>query len=285
MKLVRFGSRGREKPGLIAADGSLRDLSGYVADIGWNELSPAGQKRLRALDARALPKVRGTPRFGVPFTGISKIVGIGLNYRAHALEAKMPIPTEPVVFMKATTCITGPFDPILKPVDSTKLDWEVELGLVIGRETRQVSEARALDHVAGYCAFHDVSERAFQLERGGQWDKGKGCDSFGPIGPWLVTKDEVADPQALRLWLDVNGERMQDSSTADMIFSCAEIVSYLSRFMTLLPGDVICTGTPQGVGIGRGRFLQVGDRVRLGVEGLGEQEQTVIATRQAGSRR
>jgi ureidoglycolate lyase len=181
--------------------------------------------------------------------------------------------------MKATTCITGPFDPILKPVDSTKLDWEVELGLVIGRETRQVSEARALDHVAGYCVFHDVSERAFQLERGGQWDKGKGCDSFGPIGPWLVTKDEVADPQALRLWLDVNGERMQDSSTADMIFSCAEIVSYLSRFMTLLPGDVICTGTPQGVGIGRGRFLQVGDRVRLGVEGLGEQQQTVVAAR------
>jgi 2-keto-4-pentenoate hydratase/2-oxohepta-3-ene-1,7-dioic acid hydratase in catechol pathway len=279
VKLVRFGPRGREKPGLIVADGSLRDLSGHVADIGWGELSAAGQKRLRALDPRALPKVRGTPRFGVPFTGISKIVGIGLNYRAHALEAKMPIPTEPVVFMKATTCITGPNDPILKPVDSTKLDWEVELGLVIGRETRQVSEARALDHVAGYCTFNDVSERAFQLERGGQWDKGKGCDSFGPIGPWLVTKDEVADPQALRLWLDVNGERMQDSSSADMIFSCAEIVSYLSRFMTLLPGDVICTGTPQGVGIGRGRFLQVGDRVRLGVEGLGEQEQTVIAAR------
>jgi 2-keto-4-pentenoate hydratase/2-oxohepta-3-ene-1,7-dioic acid hydratase in catechol pathway len=279
MKLVRFGPCGREKPGLLAADGSLRDLSAHVADIGWNELSSTGQKRLRALDALALPKVRGTPRLGVPFTGISKIVGIGLNYRAHALEAKMLIPTEPVVFMKATTCITGPNDPILKPVDSTKLDWEVELGIVIGREARRVSEARALEHVAGYCVFHDVSERAFQLERGGQWDKGKSCDSFGPIGPWLVTKDEVADPQALRLWLDVNGERMQDSSTADMIFSCAEIVSYLSRFMTLLPGDVICTGTPQGVGIGRGRFLQVGDRVRLGVEGLGEQEQTVVATR------
>jgi 2-keto-4-pentenoate hydratase/2-oxohepta-3-ene-1,7-dioic acid hydratase in catechol pathway len=279
MKLIRFGSKGREKPGLVATDGKLRDLSGHVADIGWNELSAAGQRRLRALDPANLPLVRGKPRLGVPFTGISKIVGIGLNYRAHALEAKMPIPTEPVVFMKATTCITGPSDPILMPIGSTKLDWEVELGIVIGSETRQVSEAKALDHVAGYCVFHDVSERAFQLERGGQWDKGKSCDSFGPIGPWLVTKDEIADPQQLHLWLDVNGERMQDSSTADMIFSCAEIVSYVSRFMTLLPGDVICTGTPQGVGIGRGRFLKIGDRVRLGVEGLGEQEQTVVATK------
>ncbi len=277
MKLVRYGPKGREKPGLIAADGSLRDLSAHVAGIGWNELSAAGQKRLRALDPMSLPKLRGTPRLGVPFTGISKIVGIGLNYRAHANEAGMPIPTEPVMFMKATTCISGPCDPIIKPVDSTKLDWEVELGIVIGREARRVTEARALDHVAGYCSFNDVSERSFQLERGGQWDKGKGCDSFGPIGPWLVTKDEVPDPQALRLWLDLNGERMQDSSTADMVFSCAEIVSYVSRFMTLLPGDVICTGTPQGVGMGRGRFLAVGDRLRLAVDGLGEQQQTVIA--------
>jgi 2-keto-4-pentenoate hydratase/2-oxohepta-3-ene-1,7-dioic acid hydratase in catechol pathway len=278
MKLVRYGPRGREKPGLIAADGTLRDLSGHVAGIGWNELAAAGQKRLRALNPATLPTVRGKPRYGVPFTGISKIVGIGLNYRAHALEAKMPIPAEPVMFMKATTCITGPNDPVVMPVGSTKLDWEVELGIVIGRETRHVAEAKALDHVAGYCVFHDVSERAFQLERGGQWDKGKGCDSFGPIGPWLVTRDEIADPQALRLWLDVNGERMQDSSTADMIFSCAEIVSHVSRFMTLLPGDVICTGTPQGVGMGRGRYLKPGDRVRLGVEGLGEQEQVIIAT-------
>ena len=278
MKLVRFGPKGREKPGLIDAAGTLRDLSGHVADIGWNELSAAGQERLRKLNPATLPQVGGTPRLGVPFTGISKIVGIGLNYRAHALEANMPVPAEPVMFMKATTCITGPCDPILMPVGSTKLDWEVELGIVIGRETRYVTEAHALDHVAGYCVFHDVSERAFQLERGGQWDKGKGCDSFGPIGPWLVTSDEVADPQQLRLWLDVNGERMQDSTTADMIFSCAEIVSYVSRFMTLLPGDVICTGTPQGVGIGRGRFLQIGDQVNLGVDGLGEQEQTVIAT-------
>ncbi|MDP1613519.1 MAG: fumarylacetoacetate hydrolase family protein [Sulfuritalea sp.] len=279
MKLVRFGPRGREKPGLIDISGTLRDLSAHVADIGWNELSAAGQKRLRALNPATLPAVRGKPRYGVPFTGISKIVGIGLNYRAHALEARMAIPAEPVVFMKATTCISGPNDPILKPIGSTKLDWEVELGIVIGRETRQVTEAKALDHVAGYCVFHDVSERAFQLERGGQWDKGKGCDSFGPIGPWLVTRDEVPDPQALRLWLDVNGERMQDSSTADMIFSCAEIVSYLSRFMTLLPGDVICTGTPQGVGMGRGRFLEIGDTLQLGVDGLGEQQQTVIAAK------
>ena len=279
MKLVRYGPRRREKPGLIDANGTLRDLSAQCADIGWNELSTTGQKYLRALNPAALPAVRGKPRYGVPFTGISKIIGIGLNYRAHAVEAKMPIPAEPVVFMKATTCISGPNDPLIKPVDGTKLDWEVELGIVIGRETRRVSEARALDHVAGYCTFHDVSERGFQLERGGQWDKGKGCDSFGPIGPWLVTRDEIADPQALRLWLDVNGERMQDSTTADMIFSCAEIVSYLSRFMTLLPGDVICTGTPQGVGMGRGRFLNVGDRIRLGIEGLGEQQQTVVAAR------
>ena len=279
MKLVRYGAKGRDKPGLIDSSGTLRDLSGHVAEIGWNELSAAGQKRLRLLNPASLPKVRGKPRFGVPFTGISKIVGVGLNYRAHAIEAKMPIPAEPVMFMKATTCITGPNDPVLMPIGSTKLDWEVELGIVIGRETRYVTQAQALDHVAGYCVFHDVSERAFQIERGGQWDKGKGCDSFGPIGPWLVTRDEVADPQRLRLWLHVNGERMQDSTTADMIFSCAEIVSYVSGFMTLLPGDVICTGTPQGVGMGRGRFLQVGDRVRLGVEGLGQQEQTVIATR------
>jgi 2,4-diketo-3-deoxy-L-fuconate hydrolase len=281
MKLVRFGPKGREKPGLIAPDGRLRDLSGHVADIGWSELSPAGQKRLRALDPATLPIVRGKPRLGVPFTGISKIVAIGLNYRAHALEAKLPIPTEPVMFLKATTCINGPFDPILMPIGGVKLDWEGELGIVIGREARQVSEAKALDHVAGYCAFNDVSERAFQFERGGQWDKGKGCDSFGPIGPWLVTRDEISDPQQLHLWLEVNGERMQDSTTADMIFTCAEIVSYVSRFMTLLPGDVICSGTPQGVGMGRGRFLKIGDRVRLGIDGLGVQEQTVVATRPA----
>ena len=279
MKLVRFGAKGREKPGLIDATGCLRDLSGHIADIGWKELSVTGLRALRKLNPEELPRVRGKPRLGVPFTGISKIVGIGLNYRAHATEAKMPIPAEPVMFMKATTCITGPNDPVLMPIGSSKLDWEVELGIVIGREARQVGESKALDYIAGYCVFHDVSERAFQLERGGQWDKGKGCDSFGPIGPWLVTRDEIADPQQLRLWLDVNGERMQDSSTADMIFSCTEIVSYVSRFMTLLPGDVICTGTPQGVGMGRGRFLKIGDQVRLGVNGLGEQAQTIIPSR------
>ncbi len=277
MKLVRYGETGREKPGLIDVRGALRDLSGQIAGIGWDEISDAGRARLASIDVDRLPVVRGKPRLGVPFTGISKIVGIGLNYRAHAIEAGMPIPAEPVMFMKATTCINGPCDPVVQPRGSTKLDWEVELALVIGRETRHVDEAHALDHLAGYCIMNDVSERAFQLERGGQWDKGKGCDSFGPIGPWLVTRDEVPDPQSLRLWLEVNGERMQDSSTADMIFSCAEIVSYVSRFMTLLPGDVICTGTPQGVGMGRGRFLKPGDRLRLGVDGLGVQEQRVVA--------
>lgn len=277
MKLVRYGAKGREKPGLIAADGSLRDLSGHVADIGWEQLSAAGQKRLRAIDPNTLPKVRGTPRLGVPYTGISKIVAVGLNYRDHAREAGMPIPTEPVIFMKATTCINGPYDPIRVPRGSTKLDWEVELGIVIGREARYVEKDKAKDYIAGYCAFHDVSERAFQIERGGQWDKGKGCDSFGPIGPWLVTRDEIADPQKLRLWLEVNGERKQDSNTDQMIFSCTEIVSYLSQFMTLLPGDLIVTGTPPGVGMATGRFLKAGDVVTLGVEGLGEQRSTVIA--------
>lgn len=277
MKLVRYGPKGREKPGIIAVDGSLRDLSAHLADIGWNELSDAGQKRLRAIDPMRLPQVKGKPRLGVPFTGISKIVGIGLNYRAHAVEAGMAIPAEPVVFMKATTCLSGPDDDVIQPPGSSKLDHEVELAIVIGRETRHVAEGKALSHVAGYCTFNDVSERAFQLERGGQWDKGKGCDSFGTLGPWLVTRDEVPNPQALRLWLDVNGERRQGSSTADMIFGCAQIVSYLSRFMTLLPGDVICTGTPQGVGMGSGRFLKPGDRLRLAVEGLGEQDQTVVA--------
>lgn len=279
MKLVRFGPNGREKPGLIDADGRVRDLSGHVAGIGWRELSPAGRRKLAALRPERLPLARGRPRLGVPFTGISKLIGIGLNYREHARESNMPIPAEPVVFMKATTCISGPNDPVIKPRDSIKLDWEVELGIVIGRQARHVAEADALKYVAGYCVVHDVSERHFQLERGGGWDKGKGCDTFGPIGPWLVTADEVRDPQALRLWLEVNGERMQDSSTADMIFGCARIVSYLSKFMTLRPGDVIATGTPQGVGMGRGRFLNAGDQVRLGIEGLGEQRQTIIAAR------
>lgn len=277
MKLVRYGAKGREKPGLIGTDGHLRDLSGHIAEIGWNELAPSGQRRLSTIDPGSLPLVRGKPRLGVPYTGISKIVAIGLNYRDHAAEVKMTVPSEPVIFMKATTCINGPHDPIIKPRGSTKLDWEVELGLVIGREARDVSVANAMKHVAGYCVFNDVSERQFQLERGGSWDKGKGCDSFGPIGPWLVTADEILDPQNLRIWLEVNGQRMQDGTTTDMIFPCAEIVSYVSRFMTLLPGDLIATGTPPGVGMGRGVYLDTGDTVRLGIDGLGEQCQTVIA--------
>jgi len=281
MKLVRYGPQGRERAGMIDADGRLRDLSSIVADIGWNEITPAGLKRLRALRPASLPLVRGKPRLGVPFTGISKFLGIGLNYRDHAEEAGMPIPAEPILFMKATTCINGPSDPILLPPGSLKTDWEVELGIVIGTEARHVSEARALDHVTGYCVINDVSERAYQLERGGQWDKGKGCDSFGPIGPWLVTRDEVPDPQKLRLWLELNGQRMQDGNTATMIFGCAEIVSYLSRFLTLLPGDVIATGTPPGVGMGKKppRFLRTGDQLRLGIEGLGEQKQLVTAAK------
>lgn len=280
MKLLRYGPPGREKPGLMDADGALRDLSGHLADIGWTELSAAGQKRLRALDPGTLPIVRGTPRLGVPFTGISKIVGIGLNYRAHALEAKMPIPTEPVVFMKATTCISGPFDPVLMPIDGTKLDWEVELGIVIGREARQVGEAKALDHVAGYCVFHDVSERAFQLDRGGQWDKGKSYDSFAPIGPWLVTSDELPDPHAVGLWLEVNGQRVQDGNTRNFIFDLPTVLAYITQFMSLEPGDIVLTGTPAGVGLGQKPtpwFLKPGDVMRLGADGLGEQTQICIA--------
>lgn len=279
MKLVRYGPKGREKPGLIDAQDRLRDLSAHCADIGWSELSPAGQKRLRAIDPATLPLVRGKPRFGVPFTGIGKIVGVGLNYRDHAKETGAAIPTEPVLFMKATTAINGPHDDIVLPRGSTHTDWEAELGIVIGKETRYVAEEKALSHVAGYVTFHDVSERDFQKNRGGTWDKGKGCDSFAPIGPWLVTADEVPDPQRLRVWLSVNGQMRQDSNTGQMIFPCAHLVSYISQFMTLLPGDVICTGTPAGVGLGMNppQYLKAGDVVRLGVEGLGEQCQRVIA--------
>lgn len=279
MKLVRYGHKGREKPGLVDAQGRLRDLSAHCATIGWEELSPAGQKRLRRIDPATLPLVKGKPRLGVPFTGISKIIGVGLNYRLHAIETGAAIPAEPVLFMKATTAINGPFDEIILPRGSVKTDWEAELGLVIGRTTRYVSEQQALDHLAGYVTFHDVSERDFQKNRGGSWDKGKGCDTFAPIGPWLVTRDEVPDPQALRVWSEVNGEPRQDSNTADMIFPVAFLVSYISQFMTLNPGDVICTGTPSGVGMGMQppQFLKPGDVVRLGVEGLGEQCQKVVA--------
>ena len=279
MKLVRYGAKGREKPGMIDAQGQLRDLSAHCNDIGWQEISPAGQKRLKAINPATLPLVKGKPRLGVPFTGISKIIGVGLNYRDHARETGAAIPTEPVLFMKATTAINGPFDNIILPRTSVKTDWEAELGLVIGKEARYVSEDKALSYLAGYVTFHDVSERDFQKNRGGSWDKGKGCDTFAPIGPWLVTPDEVKDPQKLRVWLEVNGERRQDSNTDEMIFPCAHLISYISQFMTLLPGDVICTGTPPGVGLGMKppQFLKAGDVVRLGVEGLGEQQQKIVA--------
>jgi len=281
MKLVRFGPKGREKPGLIDPQGRLRDLSAHCSTMGWQELSPAGIKRLQRIDPETLPLVPGKPRLGVPFTGISKIIGVGLNYRDHAQETGAAIPSEPVLFMKATTAINGPFDPIILPRGSTQTDWEAELGVVIGKTARYVSERRALEHVAGYVAFHDVSERDFQKNRGGSWDKGKGCDSFAPIGPWLVTRDEIPDPQTLRVWSSVNGELRQNGNTADMIFPVAYLVSYISQFMTLLPGDVICTGTPAGVGMGMQppQFLKAGDVVRIGVEGLGEQRQKVMQAR------
>jgi len=281
MKLVRFGPKGREKPGLIDPQGRLRDLSAHCSTIGWQELSPAGIKRLQRIDPETLPLVPGKPRLGVPFTGISKIIGVGLNYRDHAQETGAAIPSEPVLFMKATTAINGPFDPIILPRGSTQTDWEAELGVVIGKTARYVSERRALEHVAGYVTFHDVSERDFQKNRGGSWDKGKGCDSFAPIGPWLVTRDEIPDPQTLRVWSSVNGELRQNGNTADMIFPVAYLVSYISQFMTLLPGDVICTGTPAGVGMGRQppQFLKAGDVVRIGVAGLGEQRQKVMQAR------
>jgi 2,4-didehydro-3-deoxy-L-rhamnonate hydrolase len=256
---------------LIDSEGRLRDLSTTVADIDRATLAPASLATLSRLLVDRLPLVSGKPRLGVPLTGISKLVCVGLNYRDHAEEAGVPIPAEPVLFMKATTCITGPTDPVILPKGSVKTDWEVELGIVMGSIARDVTMDRALDYVAGYCAVNDISEREFQLERGGQWDKGKGCDTFGPIGPWLVTRDEVPDLQDLNLWLDVNGVARQRGNTRTMIFSCRMIVSYISRFMTLLPGDVIATGTPPGVGLGMKppQYLKAGDVMRLGIEGLG----------------
>ena len=281
MKLVRYGTDGREKPGLIDAEGHLRDLSVAIETFDQATLSPQGLNSLRSIAPDSLPRVKGSPRLGVPFTGISKLIGVGLNYRDHAKEAGMPIPSEPILFMKATTCISGPSDPLLLPPGSVKTDWEVELAIVIGSVARHVPLEAALDHVAGYCVANDVSEREYQLERGTQWDKGKGYDTFGPLGPWLVTRDEVPDAQDLHLWLELNGQRMQDGSTANMVFGCAELVSYISRFMTLLPGDVIVTGTPPGVGLGMKpqRFLKAGDTLRLGIDGFGVQEQTVVTAR------
>ena len=279
MKLLRHGPKGQERPGLLDANGQVRDLSALIPDINTQTLSPAGLAALRALNPESLPVV-AMGRVGVPWSGLGKFVAIGLNYADHAAESNMPIPKEPIVFMKTPDCAVGANDPVVLPQGSLKSDWEVELGVVIGSTARYVTEADALKHVAGYCVINDVSEREFQLERGGQWDKGKGCDTFGPIGPWLVTADEVPDPQALGLWLDVNGQRRQTGSTKTMIFGVATLVSYLSRFMTLRAGDVITTGTPPGVGMGAKPapvYLKPGDVMRLGIDGLGEQRQKVHA--------
>jgi 2,4-diketo-3-deoxy-L-fuconate hydrolase len=280
MKLLRYGPKGKEKPGLVDADGRIRDISRHVKDITPATLDNATLAKLRKLKPEKLPPVRGKPRIGCPINGVPKFIAIGLNFIDHAKESGAPIPKEPVVFTKATSCIGGPNDPIMLPKGSQKCDWEVELGVIIGRMARYVPEDKALNYVYGYCTINDVSEREFQLERsGGQWDKGKGCDTFGPIGPWLVTRDEIKDPQNLDMWLTVNGEKRQNGNTRTMIFNVAKLVSYVSEFMTLVPGDVITTGTPPGVGLGMKptpQFLKAGDVVRLGIQGLGEQEQKVI---------
>jgi 2-keto-4-pentenoate hydratase/2-oxohepta-3-ene-1,7-dioic acid hydratase in catechol pathway len=279
MKLLRHGPKGQEKPAILDAQGQVRDLSPLIGDLTPRHLTPAGLAALRAIDLQSLPVVP-QQRLGVPWTDLRLFVAIGLNYADHAAESNLPIPKEPIVFMKSPYCAQGCNDPIVLPKGSVKTDWEVELGVVIGSVTRDVSEADALGHVAGYCVINDVSEREFQIERGGTWDKGKGCDTFGPIGPWLVTADEVPDPQQLGMWLDVNGQRRQTGSTATMIFGVATLVSYVSRFMTLHPGDVITTGTPPGVGMGAKPepvYLKPGDVVTLGIDGLGDQRQTVHA--------
>jgi 2,4-diketo-3-deoxy-L-fuconate hydrolase len=280
MKLLRYGPRGKEKPGLVDADGRIRDISRHVKDITPATLDNATLAKLKKLKPEKLPPVKGKPRIGCPINGVPKFIAIGLNYIDHAKESGAPIPKEPVIFTKATSCIQGPNDPIMLPKGSQKCDWEVELGVVIGRTARYVPEDKALNYVFGYCTINDVSEREFQLERsGGQWDKGKGCDTFGPIGPWLVTRDEVKNVQDLDMWLTVNGEKRQNGSTRTMIFNVAKLVSYVSEFMTLVPGDVITTGTPPGVGLGMKptpQYLKAGDVVRLGIQGLGEQEQKVV---------
>ena len=285
MKLVRYGNPGKEKPGLIDAQGQLRDLSAVVKDITPDQLGDAALAKLAKLKVDKLPLVKGKPRYGNPVTGTPKFIAIGLNYADHAAESGLPIPAEPVVFMKATSCIQGPNDPVMLPKGSKKTDWEVELGVIIGTRARYVSQKDALNHVAGYCTINDVSEREFQIERGGTWDKGKGCDTFGPIGPWLVTRDEVPNPQRLGLWLDLNGQRMQTGDTRTMVFGVARLVSYVSRFITLEAGDVLTTGTPPGVGMGlrdaqgqpAPRYLKKGDVMTLGIDGLGQQRQRVVA--------
>ena len=285
MKLLRYGPAGREQPGLLDSQGQVRTLAGRYTDIGPEQLAAATLKALAAIDPATLPRVPGSPRLGLPFAGTRKFIAVGLNYADHARESNLPIPTEPVIFTKAVSCLQGPNDPVMIPKDSKKTDWEVELGIVIGTRASYVEESEALEHVAGYVLVNDVSEREYQLERGGTWDKGKGCDTFGPVGPWLVTRDEVGDVQSLGMWLDVNGERMQTGSTKTMIFGVKTLVSYISRFVTLEPGDIITTGTPPGVGAGKKPhpiFLKAGDSIRLGIEKLGEQQQQVIAWRRAG---
>ena len=280
MKLMRYGAKGAEKPGLTDAQGQVRALSGVIPDITAQTLSAQGLGQLRALDVNKLPRVDQPGRLAPPWSGCGKFLCIGLNYVDHAAEAGMPVPKEPILFMKPISVRVGPNDAVVLPQGSVKGDWEVELGVVIGTRARYVSEADALQHVAGYCVVNDVSEREYQLERGGQWDKGKGCDTFGPVGPWLVTTDEIPDPQALPMWCEVNGRRMQNGNTRTMVFGVRQLVSYLSRFMTLEPGDLIATGTPPGVGMGlkpQPQFLKPGDTMRLGIEGLGVQQQSVHA--------
>ncbi len=279
MKLVRFGAKGEERPGLVDADGTLRALEGVVSDIDASAISPSGLASLRAIDPASLPMVSGAVRFGPPISGVRKFIGIGLNYRDHADEANMPIPAEPIIFQKAITSLCGANDDIIMPDGAEKLDWEVELGIVIGTRASHVTAGRALDHVAGYLIVHDVSERAWQLERGGSWDKGKSHDSFGPVGPWLVTADEIADVHALDLILDVNGVRMQSGNTRDFIFNVPAVIACVSQYMTLEPGDIIATGTPAGVGMGQKPqpiFLSVGDEIDLSIPGLGTQHQVVV---------
>ena len=278
MKLLRYGPKGQEKPGTLDAEGRIRDLSGFIADITPDQLHGPALETLKAVDPTTLPLVEGQPRYGVPIAGVRKFLAIGLNFADHAEESNLPIPAEPVLFTKAITCLNGPNDDVVIPRGSEKTDWEVELGIVIGKPASYVSKTEALNHVAGYVLINDVSERAYQTERGGTWDKGKGCDTFGPVGPWLVTTDEVGDVQNLDMWLDLNGQRMQTGNTKTMIFGVAEIVSYLSEFMTLEPGDLITTGTPPGVGLGQKPplYLKAGDTVRLGIQKLGEQGQTFV---------
>ncbi len=279
MKLMRHGPKGAERPALIDAEGVVRDLSRELADINAATLTPKGLARLRDIDVAALPVIASPGRIAPPWQGMGKFVCIGLNYSDHAAETGSPVPKEPIIFMKPTSAVIGCNDAVVLPQGSVKSDWEVELGVVIGSKARYVSEAQALAHVAGYCVVNDLSEREYQMERGGTWDKGKGCDTFGPVGPWLVSADEVPDPQVLDLWLDLNGQRTQTGNTRTMVFGVAQIVSYVSRFMTLYPGDLIATGTPPGVGLGKKPplFLKPGDTMRLGITGLGEQRQTVHA--------